>query len=199
MLISKHFDPVLGIDIHMLVIPPAGPVPIPHPHIALVFDPFDYLPFIGATVKVGGLPRSTAGSAGMPIPHIPMGGPFVKPPMNENEIFMGSVTVLADGSPLSYTAVPSLSCNDIGLMAPPRKMKPKKSFGMMLPTSVVLSIPLGMPVMVGGAPTVDMNGLKWAGGFAALGGAFKLLRKLQKKSKRIKKMSDAIHDRAAKA
>ncbi|MDF3012290.1 MAG: hypothetical protein K0Q78_494, partial [Cellvibrio sp.] len=87
MLISKHFDPVIGIDIHFLIIPPAGPVPIPHPHIALVFDPFDYVPFIGATVKVGGLPRSTAGTAGKPIPHIPMGGPFAKPPMNENEIF----------------------------------------------------------------------------------------------------------------
>jgi RHS repeat-associated protein len=199
MLISKHFDPVIGIDIHFLIIPPAGPVPIPHPHIALVFDPFDYVPFIGATVKVGGLPRSTAGTAGKPIPHIPMGGPFAKPPMNENEIFMGSVTVLADGGPLSYTAVPSLSCHDIGLIAPPRKKKPKKSFGMVLPTSVVLSIPLGMPVMVGGAPTIDMMGLAMAGGFAALGGAFKKLRKMQKKSPRIKKMSDAIHNRAKKA
>ncbi|HSC69488.1 MAG TPA: DUF6531 domain-containing protein [Cellvibrio sp.] len=199
MLISKHFDPIIGIDIHILVIPPAGPVPIPHPHIALVFDPFDYVPFIGATVKVGGLPRSTAGTAGKPIPHIPMGGPFAKPPMNENEIFMGSVTVLADGGPLSYTAVPSLSCHDIGLIAPPRKKKPKKSFGMVLPTSVVLSIPLGMPVMVGGAPTIDMMGLAMMGGFAALGGAFKKLRQLQRKSPRIRKMSDAIHNRAKKA
>lgn len=199
MLISKHFDPVIGIDIHILIIPPAGPVPIPHPHIALVFDPFDYVPFIGATVKVGGLPRSTAGTAGKPIPHIPMGGPFAKPPMNENEIFMGSVTVLADGGPLSYTAVPSLSCHDIGMIAPPRKKKPKKSFGMVLPTSVVLSIPLGMPVMVGGAPTIDMMGLAMMGGFAALGGAFKKLRKLQKKSKRMKKISKAVHKRAKKA
>ena len=199
MLISKHFDPVMGIDIHFLIIPPAGPVPIPHPHIALVFDPFDYVPFIGATVKVGGLPRSTAGTAGKPIPHIPMGGPFAKPPMNENEIFMGSVTVLADGGPLSYTAVPSLSCHDIGLIAPPRKKKPKKSFGMVLPTSVVLSIPLGMPVMVGGAPTIDMMGLAMMGGFAALGGAFKKLRKMQKKSPRMKKISSAIHNRAKKA
>lgn len=199
MLISKHFDPVLGIDIHFLIIPPAGPVPIPHPHIALVFDPFDYVPFIGATVKIGGLPRSTAGTAGMPIPHIPMGGPFVKPPMNENEIFMGSVTVLADGGPLSYTAVPSLSCHDIGLIAPPRKKKPKKSFGMVLPTSVVLSIPLGRPVMVGGAPTIDTMGLAMLGGFAALGGAFKKLRGIQKKSPRIKRISDAIHERSRRA
>ncbi len=198
MLISKHFDPVLGIDIHILVIPPAGPVPIPHPHISLIFDVIDYVPILGATVKVGGLPRSTAGTAGRPIPHIPMGGPFVKPPMNEDEIFMGSLTVLADGGPLSYTALPSLSCHDIGMFAPPRK-KPKKSFGMVLPTSVVLSIPLGMPVMVGGGPTIDMMGLAMMGGFAALGGAFKKLRGAQKKSERIREISDAIHDRARKA
>ena len=199
MLISKHFDPVLGIDIHILIIPPAGPVPIPHPHISLIFDVIDYIPILGATVKVGGLPRSTAGSSGRPIPHFPMGGPFAKPPMNEDEILMGSTTVLADGGPLSFTALPMLSCQDIGIIAPPRKKKPKKSFGMLLPTSVVISIPLGMPVMVGGPPTIDMMGLLMAGGFAALGGAFKKLRKMQKKSKRIKKMSDAIHSRAKKA
>ena len=107
--------------------------------------------------------------------------------MNENEIFMGSTTVLADGGPLSFTAVPSLSCHDIGMIAPPRKKKPKKSFGMVLPTSVVLSIPLGMPVMVGGAPTIDMMGLAIMGGFAALGGAFKKLRKIAKEKQAYEK------------
>ena len=199
MLISKHFDPVLGIDIHILIIPPAGPVPIPHPHISLIFDVIDYIPILGATVKVGGLPRSTAGSAGRPIPHFPMGGPFAKPPMNEDEILMGSTTVLADGGPLSFTALPMLSCQDIGIIAPPRFKKPKKSFGMLLPTSVVISIPLGRPVMVGGPPTIDMMGLLMAGGFAALGALFKKLRQLQKKSDRIKNISQAIHNRAKKA
>ena len=29
----KHFDPVLGIDIHIVLVPtPAGPVPTPVPH-----------------------------------------------------------------------------------------------------------------------------------------------------------------------
>src|SRR4051812_23866120 len=139
MLIAKHFDPVMGIDIHILVIPPAGPVPIPHPHIAMVLDLIDYVPILGATVLVGGIPRATAGSAGKPIPHIPMGGPFLKPPMNENEVFMGSMTVVADGSPLTFTALPALSCHDIGVIAPIRRKKPKKSFGMVLPTSVVIS------------------------------------------------------------
>ena len=102
MLAAKHFDPVMGIDIHFVVIPPAGPIPIPHPHIALVLDPMDYVPIFGGTVLVGGIHRATAGTAGKPIPHIPMGGPFSKPPGNENEVFMGSATVLADGSPLRF-------------------------------------------------------------------------------------------------
>ena len=200
MLIAKHFDPVLGIDIHILITP-AGPIPIPHPHIALILDPIDYIPVfnLGATVWVGGVPRADAGTAGMPIPHFPLGGSFVKPPMNENEIFMGSSTVIADGAPLSFTALPALSCHDIGMIAPIRMKKPKKSYGMVLPTSVLLAIPVGMPVMVGGPPTVDMMALAMRGGMSALGASFKKLRKMQKKSPRMKKISNAVHNRAKKA
>ena len=200
MLIAKHFDPVLGIDIHILITP-AGPIPIPHPHIALILDPIDYIPVfnLGATVWVGGVPRADAGTAGMPIPHFPLGGSFVKPPMNENEIFMGSSTVVADGAPLSFTALPALSCHDIGMIAPIRMKKPKKSYGMVLPTSVLLAIPVGMPVMVGGPPTVDMMALAMRGGMSALGASFKKLRKMQKKSPRMKKISNAVHKRAKKA
>src|SRR5690606_28163158 len=200
MLIAKHFDPVLGIDIHILITP-AGPIPIPHPHIALILDPIDYIPVfdLGATVWVGGVPRADAGTAGFPIPHFPLRGSFVKTPMNENEIFMGSATVVADGAPLSFTALPALSCHDIGMIAPIRMKKPKKSYGMVLPTSVLLAIPVGMPVMVGGPPTVDMMALAMRGGMAALGASFKKLRKLQKKSARMKKISDAVHKRAANA
>lgn len=200
MLIAKHFDPVLGIDIHILITP-AGPIPIPHPHIALILDPIDYIPVfnLGATVWVGGVPRADAGTAGMPIPHFPLGGSFIKPPMNENEIFMGSSTVVADGAPLSFTALPALSCHDIGMIAPIRMKKPKKSYGMVLPTSILLAIPIGMPVMVGGPPTVDMMALAMRGGMAALGASFKKLRKMQKKSPRMKKISNAVHKRATKA
>jgi RHS repeat-associated protein len=196
MLIAKHFDPVLGIDIHILVIPPAGPIPIPHPHIALVIDPIDYVPILGATVLVGGIPRASAGTAGIPVPHIPLGGPFAKPPMNENEIFMGSATVLAEDTPLSFTALPVLSCHDIGMIAPIRAKKPKKSYGMVLPTSIVMPIPVGMPVMVGGPPTIDMMGMAIRGGMAALGGAFRKLRQLQRNSDRMRSISNAIHSRA---
>lgn len=193
--VAKHFDPVMGVDIHIVTIPPAGPVPIPHPHISMVMDPFDYVPVVGSTILVGGVPRATAGTAGKVIPHIPLGGPFVKPPGNEDEVFMGSATVVADGAPLTFTALPVLSCQDVGMIAPPRK-KPKKTYGMVLPTSVVTSIPTGLPVLVGGPPTIDMMAMAMRGGMAALGGAMRGLRQLQRRSTRLRRISDAIHDRA---
>lgn len=193
----KHFDPIMGVDIHILIIPMVGPVPIPHPHVAMVMDPMDFIPVIGATVMVGVMRRGTAGTAGKTIPHIPLGAPFAKPPMNESEIFMGSAMVLADGAPMSFTALPVLTCHDIGMIAPPRK-KPKKTYGMVLPTSIVTAIPAGLPVLVGGPPTIDMMAMAMAGGMKALGGAMGKLRKLQKSSKRMKKFSDAVHKKVAK-
>ena len=60
---SKHGDPQLGIDIHFCTVPPSpSPVPLPTPHISIVFDPFDYVPFIGGTVTVCGMKRATAGT-----------------------------------------------------------------------------------------------------------------------------------------
>ncbi|MBP6608683.1 MAG: hypothetical protein KA258_03785, partial [Deltaproteobacteria bacterium] len=157
MIAAKHFDPILGIDIHLIITPAGVTVPIPHPYIGIVLDPMDWLPIIGASVKVNGLPRGQAGTAGKALPpHFPIGGVFAKPPSNESEIFMGSSTVLADGEPLSRLGLPVLSCQDIGMMAPPRPKKKSKTMSMVLPTSVVLSIPSGPPVLVGGPPTISL-------------------------------------------
>ncbi|HEX5747989.1 MAG TPA: PAAR domain-containing protein, partial [Archangium sp.] len=121
----KHLDPVLGVDIHFIITPPGPVVPIPHPHIGIVFDPFDYLPIIGATVVVNGLPRAQAGTGGRTLPpHFPMGGVFAKPPGNENETFMGSSTVVVEDEPFTYMLLPVLSCQDIGMPSPPRKKGP---------------------------------------------------------------------------
>jgi methyl coenzyme M reductase subunit C-like uncharacterized protein (methanogenesis marker protein 7) len=58
MLAVKHFDPIMGIDVHIVQPPgPVPPVPIPHPYIGMVLDVMDYIPKIGATVYVNGLPR----------------------------------------------------------------------------------------------------------------------------------------------
>jgi len=80
------------------------PTPLPTPHMSVVFDPFDYIPIIGATITVCGMKRATAGTNGMTV-HIPPGFPFApKLPDSDDELFMGSSTVIADGDPFSYQA-----------------------------------------------------------------------------------------------
>ncbi|MEM7155010.1 MAG: RHS repeat-associated core domain-containing protein [Myxococcota bacterium] len=155
---AKMLDPIVGVDVH-IVQPPGTvpPVPVPHPHTGMLFDPFDLAPYIGATVKVGGLPRAVAGTGSKMMPeHTPIGGTFVKPPANDSEMFMGSASVTADGDPFSYMALPLLSCWDVGgppVPRPPRSMLPS----LVLPTTVVLAVPSG--VTVGGAPTVSLTAL----------------------------------------
>lgn len=168
-----HLNPVLGVDVHIIQPPgPVPPVPIPHPYVGIVFDPADYVPIIGSTVSIHGLPRAIAGTAGKPIPsHIPIGGTFIKPPGNEDEDFMGSSTVAMDGDAASYMALPVISCQDVG-MPPPFRTNPKKKGkmkSMVLPTGVMIPIPAGPPVLIGGSPTISLMALGMRFGMAALG------------------------------
>jgi len=191
----KHFDPILGVDVHIIQPPgPVPPLPIPHPFVGFVIDPFDYVPIVGATVLVNSMPRGQAGTAGKCVPpHIPIGGVFVKPPANEAEIFMGSATVAVDGDAFSFMAVPALSCHCVGMPPPPRPKKKSKTKSLVLPTSVVLPIPAGPPVLVGGPPTISIMALGMKVGMAGLGKAFKKLsklkavKKLKRKAKSLKK------------
>jgi len=167
---AKHFDPQLGIDIHMYAVPPC---PLPTPHIGLVLDPFDYIPFIGSTIKVNGVHRGTAGTGGLDI-HIPLGvwGPPLAAPMGPQfdgeEIFMGSRTVSADGEPFSRLAMPVLDCNLAGMINPFRVKKPKKPLrAMSLPTGLNVAIPSS--VTIGGPPTVSWTALAFRAAFAGLG------------------------------
>ena len=165
---AKHGDPQLGVDIHLCVVPPSpSPVPLPTPHMSVVFDPMDYLPFIGATVTVCGMKRAVAGTAGTAV-HIPPGFPFApKLPDKDDEIFMGSATVVADGDPFSFLGVPVLACQVAGMPSPPR---PKRKGGprmMLLPTVSNLAIPTN--VFVGGPPTISLMGMAFKLGFAGLG------------------------------
>lgn len=194
---GKQFDPVLGIDIHIIQPPgPVPPIPIPHPFVGMVMDPMDFVPFIGATVMVNSIPRAQAGSGGYALPpHIPLGGVFIKPPANECEVFMGSATVSVDGDAFTHLGLPALSCSDIGIPAPfrPKGSTPKS---LMLPTSVVLCIPMGLPVLVGGPPTISLMALAMKA-FMFLGKkVLKKFRKFQKGSKFWKKVSDKIRNKA---
>ncbi|MGH9631117.1 MAG: DUF6531 domain-containing protein, partial [Bryobacteraceae bacterium] len=195
MLAAKHFDPVLGVDIHLIQPPgPSPPIPMPHPFIGFLFDPFDYLPIIGATVLVNGVPRAIAGTMGRTIPgiHFPIGGTFIKPPANECEMFMGSSTVDFDGEAASYLALPALSCQCIGMIAPFRRKKKGRIKSLVLPFSVVLPIPWGAPVLIGGPPTISLFALGARLGVAALAKGLrrvaktKAFRKLKNKFKKKK-------------
>ncbi|MBI2807784.1 MAG: RHS domain-containing protein [Planctomycetes bacterium] len=179
MIAGKHFDPVVGVDIHIIQPPgPVPPLPIPHPFIGFLIDPMDYVPIVGATVEVNGMKRGVAGSSGKCVPpHIPIGGVFVKPPANECEVFMGSQTVLFDGDPATRLGEPVLSCHDIGMPPIPRLKKKSTTKSMVLPTSVVLAVPAGPPVMIGGPPIINFMAMAMKLGMAALGKAFKKLMK----------------------
>lgn len=185
---AKHGDPQLGVDIHMCAVPPSpSPVPLPTPHTSIVFDPFDYVPFLGATVSVCGMKRATAGTNATAI-HIPPGFPLVpvpKIPEKDDEIFMGSATVNADGDPMSFVAVPVLSCQVAGMISPFRIKKSGPPKAMILPTTVNLAIPTN--VFVGGPPTISLMGMAFKGLFSALGkfvksGVFKRMRQRMFKS-----------------
>jgi RHS repeat-associated protein len=178
---AKHGDMQMGVDIHLCMVPCPAPVPtpLPTPHMSVVFDPFDYVPVIGATVTVCGMKRATAGTAGKVV-HIPPGFPFApKMPDTEDELFMGSSTVVADGDPMSHIAHPVLSCQAVGMLSPFRLKKKGGPRACVLPTVFNLATP--STVFVGGPPTISMMGMAMKGVFAGLGklakmGVFKRMR-----------------------
>jgi RHS repeat-associated protein len=151
---NTHLKPVIGIDIHF-VNTPIPFIPLPHPYIGLVIDPFDYIPFIGSTVSVNNVPRGNTDTAGMIITfiHIPFGVGFSLVPVigHDSSNFFGSKTVEIDGAPMSGAGYMLMTCNDIGLplsFSPGKKFKPIPS--LYLPTSFCIPLQWGKPVMVGG-------------------------------------------------
>ncbi|WP_258179191.1 DUF6531 domain-containing protein, partial [Yersinia pseudotuberculosis] len=259
----KHFDPVIGLDVHTVIIPPSPvPIPIPHPHVGFVLDlrecvngvksvvgsiVFSFVAEAAADVmednpellaagmalvskagsaleaaannpvvktglalkdakdqlsglkagiidtlggnigggggsnrpvKVNGTLRSTVGTHTFHIPglHFPLGTLFAPLiPSKDSESFMGSKTVMANGDPLSYMALPAMSCWFVGLPSTPKNAAHTQRKSLSLPTSVMLPIPMGRPVVVGGMPVLNL--------FALMMGLFKIFRgsKLAKK------------------
>lgn len=108
--IAKALDLVVGVDTHVIMVPsPGGPVPTPMP-----------LPFSGSlqqllvqNVLIDNKPVAVVGSValGSP-PHMPMGGPFQKPPSNTAIVSVGSQVVLIGNKGVARAADPATCCND---------------------------------------------------------------------------------------
>ncbi|MEP7169556.1 MAG: DUF6531 domain-containing protein, partial [Bacteroidota bacterium] len=204
---NNHLIPVIGIDIHMIIILGA-PVPIPHPFIGMIFDPMDWIPKIGATVNVNFIPRGNSGTSGMlgTQKHIPMGGPFAMMPTigHDSKNFFGSNRVIAEGSYFSAAGFMVMTCNDVGIplsLSAGKKFKPVPS--LYAPTSVTIPIPAGKPVIVGGPYVPDLMGMLMAlamsFGFSALmkiGGSL-LKKALTKLNKILKKKLGATNSLSA--
>jgi uncharacterized Zn-binding protein involved in type VI secretion len=107
---AKQDDEVVGLDIHVIMIPsPAGPVPTPIP-----------MPFVGklsgalsTSVKIDNKPAAVKGSTAQNQPqHIPAGGPFQNPPSNQGTVDSGSSTVFFDGNAAARLGDIVKTCND---------------------------------------------------------------------------------------
>ncbi|MBK6534644.1 MAG: hypothetical protein IPF99_35375, partial [Deltaproteobacteria bacterium] len=185
---STFYDPVIGLDIHLQMVPvppappPAGvPTPFPMPFMGMVFDPMGLV--IGAAmgmalgggpgvVLVNGMPVTNCGTEvtnKLTMPHlfIPPGFAFVPPPMPDGDatLMFGSLNVSLGGTPGVRLGDIAMSCSD-----PVR-----------LPTSVVMAIPKGMPVLNMPPPVPDLAmladaakmklGMKFLGSMARRAGA----------------------------
>jgi RHS repeat-associated protein len=196
---NTHLKPVLGIDIHFVNLPFPF-VPLPHPYIGLVIDPFDYIPFIGATVKVNNVPRGNTDTAGMIITfvHIPFGAGFTIFPIigHDSQNFFGSKTVSVDGAPMSGAGYMLMTCNDIGL---PLSFRPGRKFipipSLYLPTSFCIPLQWGAPVMVGGPLVPNFSIMALLKAFA-MGSFFKIFGKLG--GKMLKKLNNKILKKSPK-
>ncbi|PCE32286.1 RHS repeat-associated core domain-containing protein [Burkholderia ubonensis] len=142
----------------------------------------------GRPVFVNGFLRATAGTHTFHVRglHFPLGEAFAPPdnepmPSNDAESYMGSRTVLANNDPMSFMALPAMSCWAVGIEPPPHNGAHTARTYPSMPSSVMLPIPAGRPVLVGGPPVMNMAALAM-GLFKAFQG-----------SKWARKLADKLH------
>lgn len=152
---ALHFYcPVAGFDAHWVYMS-GVPTTVPNIFLGILFDIWDYLPPNCIHVRIHGLPRANAGTAGVGN-HVPI-FKFVKNPADQAEVMLGSSTVEAEGDPLAYGPLPAFSCSDFGSKGRSGKFRKLTGRSPMLPTSIVIPIPFAPHVNVGGSPTVSAS------------------------------------------
>lgn len=108
---AKKGDQIIGLDIHivMVIVPLAPPVPVPQP------TPFQGKIKTGVSSNVFVNKKNAAimgsGAKNQP-PHIPIGGPFQRPPANKSTVLIGSFSVFINGRPAARDKDLCLDCND---------------------------------------------------------------------------------------
>lgn len=105
---AKQGDRVVAIDTHLIQPPgPTSPVPVPHPFSGIIDGA------LSTDVKFESRPAALMGSTATNTPpHIPIGGTFVKPPLNRATIIQGSPTVFINNKPVARNGDKALTCND---------------------------------------------------------------------------------------
>jgi uncharacterized Zn-binding protein involved in type VI secretion len=106
---AKQDDMVVAVDIHIVVIPVVGPVPLPHPFSGRLSGS------LSRDVTITGKAAATVGSTAQNAPpHVPTppGTAFTRPPANRGTVQMGSTTVLINGKPAARAGDPVMTCND---------------------------------------------------------------------------------------
>ncbi len=108
---AKQGDQVVGVDVHILMVPTPGgsPVPTPTP-----------MPFTGtldgelsADVLIENKAAAVVGSKATNAPaHIPTAGPFQSPPSNKGTVQVGSSIVLINNKAAARVGDTVLTCND---------------------------------------------------------------------------------------
>lgn len=198
---STWFDLVVGVDIHFEVVPMVpAPVPFPHPYVGMVFDvqgalfeaavgamvdlAYGRAPAPAGKVLINSVPATVTGTAvtnhmallhmplppgaawapvpRAPLPKVGLRGKAGPPPLpttppGDALLLMGAKNVQMMGSNPVRLGDIALSCSD-----PVR-----------LPTSTVIAIPKGRPVVINGPPAVNWG---QAAGMLAMNAALKGLR-----------------------
>jgi uncharacterized Zn-binding protein involved in type VI secretion len=107
---AKKGDKVVGIDTHIVIVgPPPGPTPLPHPFSGTIDGG------LSADVNVMGQPAATVDSTASNSPaHVPTppGASFQKPPADKATIKVGSPTVKINGKMAARNGDAALTCND---------------------------------------------------------------------------------------
>lgn len=107
---ARQGDRVVALDMHLIQppgTPPPPPILVPHPFNGIIDGG------VSPDVTIGGACAATAQSTATNTPpHVPIGGTFVKPPLNRATITKGSATVTINGRPAARAGDTAVTCND---------------------------------------------------------------------------------------